>query len=338
MKNLNFTTGKLIVSGEHSVVYGEPAVVASVSLGVKTKARFEAGEKLVLIQGKKRNVMDEERVRKLQQQAGLVYEQFLETGSGEKLVQIRSLRQNVVPWLAFGVVAEKFGLFTKAWEIEIDSEIPNGSGMGSSAAVAAGVMKAVLKAGEVEVKQDELNQMVYEVEKLVHGKPSGVDNTAVVFGGLIEFRKIDEVFEWKRVEAKKRLPEMVLIQSGKPVESTGEMVAGVRQRYEASAKFRTIIGEMGALTRKVVESLEEGRWPKKLINENEKYMEEIGVVGERAKEMVEEIREIGGAAKVCGAGGVDKGSGIILGVHDSLEELEQLVSESSWKYWRVTLG
>lgn len=332
------TSGKLIISGEHSVVYGEPAVVASVSLGVKTKAKFEVGKKLVLIQGKKRDVMDEERVRKLRQRASLVYEQFLVTGSGEKLAQIKSLRQNVVPWLAFGVVAEKYRLFSKAWEIEVDSEIPNGSGMGSSAAVATGVMKAVLKAGGVEVKKDELNQMVFELEKLVHGKPSGVDNTAVVFGGLIEFKKIGEQFVWKRVEPVNRLPEVVLIQSGKPVESTGEMVASVRQKYNTSAKFRKTIGEMGLLTRKVVESLEEGRWPIDLIDKNEKYLEEIGVVGERAKDMVEEIREIGGAAKVCGAGGVKKGSGIILGVHDRLEELEKLVKESGWVYWRVRLG
>ncbi len=91
---------------------------------------------------------------------------------------------------------------------------------------------------------------------------------------------------------------VILINSGKPKESTGEMV-----RLVAKGNYKQEFKMMGELV---------NRWRPELIQENERLLEKIGVVGEKAKKIIRQIEAGGGQAKICGAGGVKAGSGVIL--------------------------
>ena len=116
----------------------------------------------------------------------------------------------------------------------------------------------------------------------------------------------------------------MLIDSGKPVESTGEMVEKV-----SGGSFDNEFKRMGEIA---------DNWKVDLIKENQRLLEQIGVVGEKARKMVSKIENIGGMAKVCGAGGVKQGSGVILAICDKIEALKQLADDNSWSWFQVKLG
>jgi hypothetical protein len=79
-------------------------------------------------------------------------------------------------------------------------------------------------------------------------------------------------------------------------------------------------------------------WSPEKIKANEMLLEKIGVVGNRAQKMVRQIESVGGMAKVCGAGGVETGSGMLLGYHQNIDRLIELTQKNHWEYWPVVLG
>ncbi|NJL54702.1 mevalonate kinase [bacterium] len=74
-----------------------------------------------------------------------------------------------------------------AMALHIRSQIPIASGMGSGAAVSTATARAVLAAYEQAIPLKELNAIVYEAEQLYHGRPSGIDNTVIVYESPVFF-------------------------------------------------------------------------------------------------------------------------------------------------------
>ena len=267
--------GKIILAGEHSVVYGEPAIVAAVDKRIRVSLNWRDDGK-VIIKDKHKDLslvryMVDECLKRLGKNRGV--------------------------------------------EIEIESEIPVNSGMGSSAALATGIVWAMMKGKDRVIK----DKLVLMGENRQHGKASGVDPAIVREGGAIKYQKGEgfEKFEVTNLE-------FILIDSGRPVESTGELVEKV-----GKGNYKREIKRMGELVE---------NWDVSKISENQKLLEKIEVVGEKAKRIVREIEKIGGMAKVCGAGGVKRGSGVILGVHDKIERLKLLACEEKWPWFQVKLG
>jgi len=271
--------GKVILAGEHGVVYGKTALVTTIGLRVKVRVREIEKRRLVI----KDKCKDLSLIKKA-----------VEFCKGE------------------------VGGFKSGWEITVESDLPIGSGLGSSAAIATAIVWGLLKDSSEEVK----DRVVKKIEDWQHGKSSGVDQAVVKEGGMIRYMKGKGIEKMKA----KDLPEFLLIDSGKPIESTGEMVTAVAINY---TKFETIFERMGEISE---------NWKVELIKENEGLLEEIGVVGERAKEMIKQIEEINGMAKICGAGGVKKGSGILLGYHKNINLLEKLAEKKKWKIYQTQLG
>jgi len=275
--------GKVILAGEHGVVYGITALVTTVGLRVKVKVR-KIEEKKLIIKDKCKDL---------------------------------SLIKKAVEFCE-----KEVGRFENGWEIIVESDLLIGSGLGSSAAIGTAVIWSLLKDYPEKIK----DKVVKKIEDWQHGKSSGVDQTIVREGGVIEYKKGVGIEKLKR----KSLPEFLLIDSGKPVESTGEMVVAVAANYKLQkTKYKQIFKRMGEISE---------NWRVDLIKENERLLEEIGVVGRKAKRMVKEIEEIGGMAKICGAGGVKKGSGILLSYHKNILKLRKLAEERKWKIYQVELG
>ena len=199
-------------------------------------------------------------------------------------------------------------------DLKIDSEIPINSGLGSSAALATALVWALRSKAPLEEK----NRLVKIIEDYQHGKSSGVDQTIVREGGCLRFQKR----EFEPVSL--GLKQAVLIDSGKPKESTGDMVKKV-----ARSNFSKQFKQIGKLV---------GQWRPELIKENEQLLESIGVVGKKAQTMVRLIEKSGGVAKICGAGGVRDGSGMLLAYHRDHQKLLRLIKRSSWHYLKVNLG
>ena len=111
--------------------------------------------------------------------------------------------------------------------------------MGSSAAVAVAVVAAVIYSMKKVWNLQLINQLSYETEKKKHGTPSGADNTTVTFGGFIWYRKEFEYLRniWQLpFKLPQKMNHFFLVDTGKPQETTAEMVAIVRDKYNTNKK------------------------------------------------------------------------------------------------------
>lgn len=221
---------------------------------------------------------------------------------------------------------------------KITSDIPIGAGMGSSAAYA--VAKSAVKVGKSDLEK--INSLAYEMEKKQHGNPSGVDNTVVTYGGFLWYRKELENFKtFKSFLPKNKLPEVFILNTGKPIETTGQMVAMVHdaQVYRKSY-FDRVFSGVEKVTKSFLKLLtDENNYDfGELICSNERLLEKMGVVSESTKSLIKKIEKMGGYAKISGAGGKKENSGILLIYHKDTEKLQDFAKNNNLALYKVKLG
>lgn len=239
----------------------------------------------------------------------------------------------------YPAIATAVGLrLTASQSGEIDSDIPIGAGMGSSASFA--VAFSALRIGSLDLEK--INTFAYELEKGLHGNPSGVDNTVVTYGGFLWYRKESENFKtFKQIEPKTKLPKLLLLNSGKPAESTKEMVAYVGDLYKKNQKkIGSIFREIEPVTKGFLKFLlgETNEGLAFLIRDNERLLEELGVVSVSTKRIVRIIEKAGGSAKISGAGGKKEGSGMVIVYHKDIEKIIMLGKRNGFDLSPVKLG
>ena len=164
--------GKVILFGEHAVVYGRPALAVPVTQ-VQAEAVVEPGAP----------------------GAGLT---IVAADLGETIA-VRDAPADQPLAAAARLTLVKFGLSDPDWRVTVRSTIPIASGMGSGAAVSAAIVRALMEAGSWKLETGsfpaplppcsptDMSALVYEVERLHHGMPSGIDNTVVVYGQPVYF-------------------------------------------------------------------------------------------------------------------------------------------------------
>ena len=154
--------GKIILLGEHSVVYGRHAVAVPAPVNIRTKVQDTEYEILLMIPS-----------------WGVEY----------RLDKNPEKRQSFEK--PAGLILDQMGLSKQGMKIEVFSDIPRGMGLGGSAAIAVSIIKALNNHFKLALNQDEINQMALESEKIAHGNPSGIDNTMATYGHPLIFRNGD---------------------------------------------------------------------------------------------------------------------------------------------------
>ena len=154
--------GKIILLGEHSVVYGRHAVAVPAPVNIRTKVQDTEDEILLMIPS-----------------WGVEY----------RLDKNPEKRQSFEK--PAGLILDQMGLSKQGMKIEVFSDIPRGMGLGGSAAIAVSIIKALNNHFKLTLNQDEINQMALESEKIAHGNPSGIDNTMATYGHPLIFRNGD---------------------------------------------------------------------------------------------------------------------------------------------------
>jgi mevalonate kinase len=338
--------GKIHFLGEHTAVYGKPAILAAIDKRVKVDL-LPTEDRMVHIISKnfKREMTRSvHEILDITREAQEKWHQFRET---DNIAVLNAIKADELFYPAI-VIGETLMYYqqnlNEGFHLSIDSDIPIGSGHGSSAAVAVSIASAVSRHICESTKKEDIAKIAIKSEQIKHGNPSYGDVAAVIHGGLIWFRK--ETPELILVEpldftvAKNIAQNVMVIQSGIPEESTGEMVHNVNEfRKSSHDTFTRILEEQESLTRELLAVLQQGD-SKRLIaimKAGERNLEALGVVSHSAKALIRQIEDAGGAAKVCGAGGLAKGSGAILVYHPE-KGLQHLANDKNKSYYAVQLG
>lgn len=293
--------GKVHLLGEHSVVYGKPAILAALDLRVR----------VTVSQG--RSVPP----------------------------QLQRLRRIIEKIIKKELKLKKFPLYS----LEIKSDIPQGCGLGFSAAVSAAYLGALLSYLRVDWDLEFINKLTFEAEKVFHGNPSGGDNSAVVYGGLIWFRKEDPALKLIQTIPLKIPPKLaknfLFINTGGPQESTRQMVEMVGFKVKSQqSKFKRIFDEQENLAKQFLSTIKTGdeKGLLGILRLTEKNLETMGVVSKLSQEIIRQIEKAGGAAKISGAGGKMGPTGILLCYHKNKKVPEKIAKLHSLPYFSVKLG
>jgi mevalonate kinase len=268
--------GKVILFGEHFVVHGVPGIVSAIDS--TTDAEVKKAVKGI-------NVRDERKTAK-----GYSEE--------KRLQQLESI-QNMLK--AMGVDPKM------AVDIWVGGTLPGFSGLGASAASSVAIARAIAQELHMKVADEKINQVAYEAEKAYAGNPSGIDNTAATYGGLMWFRKNmaggpDKV-EHLSIEA----PVEIVIGSTGKVANTKAMVEGVDDRKRKNPqKYNTAFKRAEELSYEGRAALEFYNLKKvgELMNENHHLLQEIEVSSIELDQLVDVARKQGAfGAKLTGGGG-----------------------------------
>lgn len=303
--------GKVHLMGEHAVVYGKPALLSAINL--RLSVMIEPAKKGVAIK------------------------------SSEPEDYIR---------YALEIVKKEFSLTTlPPMVIAVDSQIPAGYHLGSSAATAVGVVAALVYFLKKIWNPERINQIAYEVEKKQHGNPSGGDNTAVTMGGFLWYRRELEFLKsmWQLpVKLPGRLNNFYLLDTGRPKETTGEMVSFVKLKFNKPAspagreksKTENLFNENEKQTRRIAVAIKENNQEELLdaLKRGERTLEGMGVVSKNAVIAIRAVEQIGGAAKILGGGGRSGGVGFLLCYHPEFAKLNQVAEKLNYPLQRISLG
>lgn len=279
--------GKLILSGEHAVVYGCPAIAVAVNNFVTTT--------ITSIEDSKIQGIPNDLIR-------FVVNNFL------KVFDIKNHH---------------------GFNINIDSNIPIGCGMGSSAAVALSVIGALAAYFQKSLTFDEYFNLTQAAEKIQHGNPSGIDAYICLHGGCICFQKGNI----KKLNIKHELP-IYIVNSGTPCVSTKDCVTKVAAKFKGS----NIWEKFSAVTTNIITALAQNNLSQlqNLMRENHQLLVEVGVVPQKAQQFIAEIEKAKGAAKISGAGAVQgDNAGIILVLSTEPDSIKKICKRFDYNLQRV---
>ncbi len=296
--------GKIHLMGEHAVVYGKPALLAAINLRLRVTVE-----------------------------------------AGTNGIEIFSTEPSDYVRYSVEVVKREYKLASlPPIKITVASDIPAGFHLGSSAAVAVGVVGALTYFLKKVWNPAAINQIAYEVEKKMHGNPSGGDNTIVTMGGLIWYRRELEFLKsiWQLpFKIPESLNHFFLINTGRPKETTGEMISlvasGVRRQ---ASRMNRLFNENEAQTKRVAVAVKEGNEMELMdaMKAGERTLEGMGVVSKNATALIRMIEKAGGAAKILGGGGIQEGVGFLLCYHHDPDAVRRMAREYGVSIQPIQLG
>ncbi len=185
-------------------------------------------------------------------------------------------------------------------EITIDSEIPAGVGLGSSSACCVAAAASVMGLF-VRHSRGEISRIAAEAERTMFGGASGADSAACTYGGIIEYgTKAGHT----AIDADSGL-ELIIANSGQ-VHATGQMVSRVDEfRRKNPGTFSSLCKKESALVARAKGLLSGGDLASlgAAMSENQRYLEAIGVSGEKMRAMIDVADRTCHGSKITGAGG-----------------------------------
>jgi len=273
LKSIASAPGKVILFGEHFVVYGVKAILCSINKRVTVTAE-KTSERKISINSK---------IGKL------------EIEPDKPISEINS------PLKPFYYLANK-SIENKdsGIRIQIDSEIPLGAGLGSSSACCVAGAAAIFKLFR-NVSREEVLKLAIEAERTIFENTSGADCTVCTYGGIMEY---DKNKGFKKIQYKPNF-QLVIINSN--IEhSTQSMVSKVKEfENKNTEEFSRLSDLESKLVEDVLKLVKENKIQEigQKMNQNQKYLENIGISNKELTKMIRIGQESSFGAKITGSGG-----------------------------------
>ncbi len=270
--------GKIILFGEHAVVYGQPAIavpLTAVQVTVTAEPGSPGSGLVIYAADLDRTIIAAEAAPDSPFFDALVYPARL--------------------------VLQHLHAPMPDLRLTVRSTIPVASGLGSGAALAAAIMRALAAALGAPLPDDALNPLVYEVEKRHHGTPSGIDNTVIVYAHPVYFVRgtVPQTFSVAR-------PFTLLVADSGQGSPTRLTVGDVRRLHDADPpRLDAIFGRIGEIVRAARQSIKAGDLDSlgPLMDENHALLRELTISSDALDRLCQAARDAGAlGAKLSGGG------------------------------------
>jgi len=266
--------GKIILLGEHAVVFGRPALAAAIPRGCRAEATFAAENRLSVSP----------------------WGVHVRADQAEPEPDRELLRR------AFAEVCQRLPEGSRALCVEAVMEIPGGAGLGGSAALSVAAIRACHAALGVSASDDEVIALSLAWERVFHGNPSGIDSAMATRGGLALYRRGEPLAP---VSAGGALA-LVVANSGEHG-STHAMVASVgRQHARDPIKTDQIFDAIAAVVQNGKTAIEAGEHARlgQLMDLNQTLLNTLMLSTSTLEAMCQAARAAGAlGAKLTGGGG-----------------------------------
>jgi hydroxymethylglutaryl-CoA reductase len=265
--------GKIILLGEHAVVYGRHALAIPIPNAVRAAVRSCDNTTTVSIK-----------------EWGLRAEVTAASSDGVAA--------------AINRILDELDARDARFAIDVSSCLPMGMGLGSSAAIAVAITRAVARSLGQDINDERVNEIAYACEKLAHGTPSGVDNTLSCFGTAMLFQNRGSL-DIQPLQLAEEIPLVVAF--SRQAGPTQEQVAGVRSRYgRDTVRYEALFDQIDDLSLAGASALQARRYDElgRLMNVCHGLLNAIEVSTPDLENIVAIARDHGAVgAKLTGAGG-----------------------------------
>ena len=299
--------GKVILMGEHAVVYGSHAIAAPIELAVESRVMdWNSGIHLSIPRwGVEHDMeMDPERRQSFEKPAARIL--------------------------------ERLGLIDRNMQIEVYPNLPRAMGLGGSAAVAVAIVRALDQRYRLGLTELEVNDLAFEGERMAHGNPSGIDNAVATFGQVLLFRRGDPPLIEPLI-----VPQPLKIVIGMTgVESlTARMVAKVRLGWEKNRRlYDRLFDEIDQLTLRALEAIRAADQEHlgQLMNVCQGLLNALQVSSWEIEELIQIARDNGAlGAKLTGAGG---GGSMIALCEDDTDRVIKAIEDAGYQAMEMIIG
>ncbi len=299
--------GKIILLGEHAVVYGRPAIALPIPLAVEASVRT----------GKSSNGINI-----------IIPRWGLEQKVKDNAQGFAGILSNVI---------KDMGLDQKDMEIDVFPNVPKAMGLGGSSALAVAIIKAIDHHFGTKLSDHDVNELAFQCEKAAHGTPSGVDNTVATYGSPLYYQKIDDQPTFEEIKLGQPIDLIIGITGMESL--TAETVAKVRSAWNHSPKrYESLFDQISLLTTSSLECLQSGKLEElgELMNLCHGYLNALQLSTPELEELVHIARKHGAlGAKLTGGGG---GGSMIALCPDNKEEIQDAMNKAGYQTLPYTIG
>ena len=270
MKERTFGHAKIILFGEHAVVYGHPAVAAALDRGVWASAK--------------------------------------RIGEEHRFARCQPFDLNIQPFdgsdwgNALGTLVDAIPGLPDGFELDVEFDIAPGIGLGSSAAFCVSVTRALLQLSSVEADHASVLEIANRGEAVFHHKPSGIDTTVAFLGGTMQYQTDSAP---RPLSLNKPLTFIVVeVEASPPTYEMVERVAQLRNTHPK--RVDSILARIDYVTHEGASALrsEDEAQVGFYLNENHRALQELNVCTDQIDELQRIALEQGAiGAKLTGAGG-----------------------------------